>query len=97
MSFSVAVIAVVSMIGASVLNIIDIWGNIDDPTFNTWQSVLNWTSIISNGLYSIGAIYNGIKGITNEVLRNYSSNLRNGAHMFNAEDLQIYPGASNGP
>ena len=89
MSFSVAAIAVVSTIGASALNIIDTWGNIDDPAFNTWQSVLNWTSIISNGLYSIGAIYNGIKGITNEVLRNYSSNLRNGAHMFNAEDLQM--------
>ena len=45
---SVAAIAVVSTIGTSALNIIDTWGNIDDPAFNTWQSVLNWTSIISN-------------------------------------------------
>ena len=60
-SLAVAVIAVVSTIGAAALNIIDTWGNIDDPTFNTWQSVFNWTSTISNGLYSIGNIYNSIK------------------------------------
>ena len=48
-------------LGRPALNIIDTWGNIDDPTFNTWQSVFNWTSTISNGLYSIGNIYNSIK------------------------------------
>ncbi len=60
-SFTVATIAVASTIGASVLNIADTWGNIDNPTFNTWQSALNWTSTISNGLYSIGMLYNSIK------------------------------------
>ena len=60
-SFTVAAIAVGSTIGSSALNIIDTWGNIDNPTFNTWQSVLNWTSIISNGLYSAGNIYNSVK------------------------------------
>ncbi len=63
-SFTVAAIAVGSTIGSSALNIIDTWGNIDNPTFNTWQSVLNWTSIISNGLYSAGNIYNSVKGVT---------------------------------
>lgn len=60
-SFTVATIAVASTIGASVLNIADTWGHIDNPTFNTWQSALNWTSTISNGLYSIGMLYNSIK------------------------------------
>ena len=46
-SFTVAVIAVGSTIGSSVLNIVDTWGNIDDPTFNAWQSALNWTSMIA--------------------------------------------------
>ena len=60
-SFTVATIAVASTIGASALNIADTWGHIDNPTFNTWQSALNWTSTISNGLYSIGMLYNSIK------------------------------------
>ena len=57
-SLAVAAIAVVSTIGAAALNIADTWGNIDDPTFNTWQSVFNWTSTISNGVYALGLGYN---------------------------------------
>ena len=38
----------VSTIGAAALNIADTWGNIDNPIFNTLQSVFNWTSTISN-------------------------------------------------
>ena len=60
-SLAVAAIAVVSTIGAAALNIADTWGNIDNPIFNTLQSALNWTSTISNGLYSIGMLYNSIK------------------------------------
>ena len=60
-SLAVAVIAVVSTIGAAALNIADTWGNIDNPTFNTLQSVFNWTSTISNGLYNIGLLYNAVK------------------------------------
>lgn len=71
-SFTVAGIAMVSTIGSSALNIADTWGNFDNPVFNTLQSVLNWTSMISNGLYSVGSIYNGIKGIQNGALREYS-------------------------
>ena len=62
-SLAVAAIAVVSTIGAAALNIVDTWGDIDNPTFNALQSALNWTSMISNGLYSIGNIYNSIKGV----------------------------------
>lgn len=36
-------------------------GKIDNPTFNTLQSTLNWTSTISNGLYDIGMLYNAVK------------------------------------
>ena len=83
-SFTVAVIAVGSTIGSSVLNIVDTWGNIDDPTFNAWQSALNWTSMISNGLYSIGSIYNGIKGIENGALRKFGKSWREDSNFRNA-------------
>ena len=65
-SLVVAGIAVTSTLASSTLNIIDTWGEIDNPAFNTWQSVLNWTSGISNGLYSVGSIYNSVRGITNQ-------------------------------
>ena len=83
-SFTVAVIAVGSTIGSSVLNIVDTWGNIDDPMFNAWRSALNWTSMISNGLYSIGSIYNGIKGIENGALRKFGKSWREDSNFRNA-------------
>ena len=83
-SFTVAVIAVGSTIGSSVLNIVDTWGNIDNPMFNAWQSALNWTSMISNGLYSIGSIYNGIKGIENGALRKFGKSWREDSNFRNA-------------
>ena len=70
-SLTIAVVAILSTIGSSTLNVIDTWGDIDNPTFNKWQKALNVTSFVSNGLYSIGSIYNGVKGITNANLRNY--------------------------
>ena len=60
-SLSVAAIAAVSTIGAATLNIVDVWGKIDNPTFNTLQSALNWTSTITNGLYDIGMLYNAVR------------------------------------
>ena len=83
-SFTVAVVAVGSTVGSSVLNIVDTWGNIDNPTFNAWQSALNWTSMISNGLYSIGSIYNGIKGIENGALRKFGKSWREDSNFRNA-------------
>ena len=83
-SLAVAAIAVVSTIGAAALNIVDTWGDIDNPAFNALQSALNWTSMISNGLYSIGSIYNGIKGIGNAALREYSKSWIRNANFRNA-------------
>ena len=63
-SAAVAVVAVVSTVGASTLNIIDTWAEIDNPTFNSWQKGLNITSGVTNFLYSVGNIYNSLKGVS---------------------------------
>ena len=65
----VAVIAVSSTILSSLVNIVDIWGGFDDPTFNMFQKVLNFTSTASNLLYNIGGMYNSWKGISNSELK----------------------------
>ncbi len=62
-STAVAVVAVVSMAGSSILNVIDIWFEIDNPVFNTFQKALNIISTVSNLAYSIGNIYNAVKKI----------------------------------
>lgn len=61
-SAAVAITAVASTVASSALNIIDVWCEIDNPTFNGWQKGLNITSAVSNLLYSVGGIYNSIKG-----------------------------------
>lgn len=64
-SLIAAGIAVTSTIAASVLNIIDIWGDMgDNKTFQSWKTVMNWASAISNLFYSAGMFYNSINGIT---------------------------------
>ena len=83
-SLVVAGVAVTSTLAASTLNIIDTWAEIDNPVFNTWQSVLNWTSGISNGLYSIGSIYNSVKGISGSSLREYSKAWRSSSEFRGA-------------
>jgi len=61
----IGVVAVVSTLGASTLNIIDIWCDMSgNSTFKAWQKGLNIVSIASNSLYSIGNIYNSIKGVS---------------------------------
>lgn len=62
-STAVAVTAVISTVGASVLNLVDIWCEIDNPIFNSFQKALNIVSTVTNLAYSIGNIYNSIKGI----------------------------------
>ncbi len=83
-SLTIAVIAVTSTAISSIMNIADTWFNIDNPTFKAWKTAMNWTSMISNGLYSIGSIYNGIKGISNSSLRDYSKAWRSEAGFRNA-------------
>lgn len=63
-SLAVAAIAVISTIGSAGLNIADIWGDFDNPTFQAWKSALMWTSVISNGFYSIGIATQSIMGNT---------------------------------
>ena len=57
-------VAVVSTAAGSILNLIDVWCEIDNPIFNTFQKTLNIISTVTNLTYSIGNIYNSIKGIT---------------------------------
>ena len=72
-SFVVAGVAVTSTIASSTLNLIDLWGDMrGNSTFQAWKTALNWTSMISNGFYSAGAIFNSAHGITNQGLREYS-------------------------
>ena len=61
----VGVTAIVSTIGASTMNVIDIWADkSDDATFQAWKKVFNVVSIVTNTLYSIGNLYNAYKGTT---------------------------------
>ena len=69
-SGAVAVIAVVSTVAATALNVIDIWAEVDDPSFQAWKKGLNIVSGVSNFVYSIGGIYNSFKGITPEQAKN---------------------------
>lgn len=62
-STAVAVVAVVSTAAGSVLNLIDVWCEIDNPIFNTFQKALNIISTVTNLAYSIGSIYNSFKHI----------------------------------
>ena len=60
-SLTIAGIAIVSTLGSSALNIVDTWCDMsENSTFKSWQTAMNWISIISDGLYSIGAIYNSL-------------------------------------
>ena len=70
----VGAVAVISTIGSSILNLINTWCDIDSSTFKTLKNVFNWTSIISNGVYSFGYIYNGFKGISNAAIKEMNGN-----------------------
>jgi hypothetical protein len=89
-SLVVGGVAVISTLAASTLNIIDTWHDMsDNSTFKSWQKAMNWTSGISNGLYSIGSIYNSFKGISNADVRNIK-HLKSGGQSFN-------PATAKGP
>lgn len=53
--------AILSTIASSSMNIYDVWNEVDDPTFNSWQKGLNIASFFFNITYSIGGIYNSVK------------------------------------
>lgn len=62
-SSAVAVTAAVSTALSGIVNITDIWAEIDNPVFNFIQKSLDITKTVSTITYSIGKIYNLVKGI----------------------------------
>ena len=53
-STAVATVAVISTIGSSVLNIFDVWCDVDSSMFQTIQNAFNFVMVISCGFYSAG-------------------------------------------
>lgn len=102
-SGAVAVVAVVSTVAATSLNVTDIWCEIDNPTFQKWKKGLNIVSGISNGIYSIGNLYNSFKGITNQDLKQWAKLTKEGYRPgFGSYGQQVdylsdfYPGSDDG-
>lgn len=77
-SATVAVLAVVSTVASSTLNVIDIWAEIDDPTFNAWQKGLNISSAVFNLVYSIGNLYNSFTGVSGKEYLARQDAIKNG-------------------
>lgn len=100
-SGAVAVVAVVSTVAATTLNVIDIWAEIENSTFQAWKKGLNIVSGVSNLLYSVGSIYNSFKHIspaqTKAMMQNALSKNRgawvNGDYVTFLSDYQ--PGADS--
>lgn len=84
----VAVVAVVSTVVAAGMNIADTWLEIDSPMFNTVQKVLNITSTVTNLAYSIGNIYNSIKGVTPEEYIARQNAIKNGKQGYGNLDAE---------
>lgn len=102
-SGTIAVLAVVTTLASGTMNVIDIWAEIDNPTFNAWQKGLGWASLVTNGIYSIGNIYNAKHAITNQDLKTFAKALQSdgrygfGSHGQVVEYLSdFYPGSDAG-
>lgn len=67
----VATVAVVSTVGAATLNLVDTWVEIDNPVFNTFQSVLSITSTVTNLAYSAGMLFNAWNGVSPEEIATF--------------------------
>lgn len=59
-STAIAVAAVVTTVVAAVMNVADIWFEIDNAVFQTFKAVFNVASLLLNITYSIGSIYNAV-------------------------------------
>lgn len=100
-SGAVAVVAVVSTVAATTMNVIDIWCEIDDPTFQAWKKGLNIVSTVSNLAYSAGSLFNSIHHITPQQAKIAMHNITtgsggdfvNGTHISFLSDYQ--PGADS--
>lgn len=60
-SAAVVVTAIVSTAGAAILDVIDLWAEIDHPVFNAFQTGLNIVSFVTDGILSIGAVVKAIQ------------------------------------
>ena len=88
-SMTVAVVAVGSTLASSTLNIIDVWCDTsDNPTFKKWQKGLNITAAISNGLYSIGNLYNSVKGVSGKEFIARNKAIENGKMGYSNLDAK---------
>jgi hypothetical protein len=70
-SGAVAVCAVVTTASSAVLNVIDTWCSIDNPTFQAWKKGLGIASAVFNFTYNIGTIYNAKHHYKLEDIKNY--------------------------
>lgn len=96
-SLTVAGLAITFSAGSCILNCIDIWCNVQNPVFKTFKTIFNIGNTAFNLIYGAGAIYCGIKGISNKCLVEYSKcalkegnvikNFFSGKGVFNTEFL----------
>lgn len=100
-SVVIAGIAVTSTLVSSTLNLVDTWGDMSgNSTFQSWKTAMNWISMISNGFYSVGAIYNAFHGISHTALREYGKqyltnpNFRSNILNSNTFNFSLKPNSS---
>ena len=70
-SATVAILAIASTFGSGVLDIIDIWAEIDNPVFNASQKACRIISIVTTTVYSIGGFFNYKNGISKAELKTF--------------------------
>ena len=87
-SIAVAVVAVVSTVVSSTTNIIDVWCEIDDSKFQTFKKTVNVISMVSNITYSIGNIYNSVKGVSGKEYIARQKAIENGKQGYSNLDLE---------
>ena len=61
-STGIGIAAAVTTGLSCIMDVTDIWCEIDQPLFNTAQKVLGTSSDILNGIYGLGMLYNAFKG-----------------------------------
>lgn len=87
-SIAVAVVAVVSTVVSSTTNIIDVWCEIDNSKFQTFKKAVNVISAVSNTIYSIGNIYNSVKGVSGKEYIARQKAIENGKKGYSNLDLE---------
>lgn len=100
-SGAVAVVAVVSTIASASFNILDIWCEIDNPTFQAFKKGFNILSTASNLLYSVGSLYNAFHHISPAQAKMAMEGIRSGSRgaIINGQQVSFLsdyqPGADS--